>query len=64
MAQPGPRWVLQFTPTRQGLARHRGWRNWPHHVLIYDKADRDRRVAEAKACLAAGDIIAFRCDPV
>jgi hypothetical protein len=64
MSQPAPKWLLQFTPTPQGIARHRGWRDWPHQVVIYDKADRDRRVREAQDALLCGDIYAFRCDPV
>jgi hypothetical protein len=64
MAQPGPKWLLQFTPTPHGIARHCGWGGSPYCVLIYDKADRDRRVREAEEALLCGDIYAFRCDPV
>jgi hypothetical protein len=64
MAQSGPKWLLQFTPTPQGIARHRGWGGSPYCVLIYDKADRDRRVREAEDALLCGDIYAFRCDRV
>lgn len=64
MAPARPKWLLQFSPTPQGLARYPLWRDGANTVLIYDKAERIQRVQEAHACLLAGDIAAYRCDRV
>jgi hypothetical protein len=57
------RWRLSIAPTAQGLAKHPTWKALPGPVAIYDKADLNRRVREAHAALAAGDITAFHVTP-
>lgn len=64
MAQDSVKWIMQITPTRQGIAKNPAWKHFPGAIGIYTKADRDRRVREAQEALWCGDISAFRCDPI
>ena len=63
-ATAGPRWLLQITPTQKGLAAHPTWKYFPAPVTVYDQADRDRRIREARDAMERGEISAFRCDPI
>lgn len=58
------RWQLSISPTAQGLAKHPTWRALPGPIAVYDQAELERRVREAHAALAAGDIHAFNVTPL